>query len=119
MEVYDLLNGITITKTVPLKGGKVTQGQVSEEGLYLGLATEEGRCQIINLRYFDIESDLVCHKGRVEALSFTNDSRYMLSVSEESGYHFMSLMKQEGVFAKVAKYWLICLFLGYWALVLL
>jgi WD40 repeat protein len=79
--VWDLQNNFKLEKTIKIKGGRIIQGKISEEGLYLGLGTADGQCKILNLRYFDFESEQTCHKGKVMDLSFTNDSRFMLTVS--------------------------------------
>ena len=93
MNVWNLVDDIQKEKEVNICLGKVTCCEVSEEGLYLGVGTEKGRACIYNLRYFDLESEKQCHQAKVEAVSFTNDSRYMFTVAKDCSYHFLSLMK--------------------------
>jgi len=93
----------------------VSAAAMSEEGLYYGVGTVDGKCKIINLRYiyqkyyyyyycvlimiliwnryFDLEGDDQFHDMVVKGVSFTNDSRYMFSGACDYTYNFMSIMK--------------------------
>jgi WD40 repeat protein len=83
---------------------------MSLDGFFLGIGTQDGWVRILNTRTMDFERKSKEFELPVSAFSFTYDSRHVVVAS---GYEFKNMFntRGEGFFSKASKIWVISIFL--------
>ena len=89
-------NTVEVVKTVKIHKAPITASAMSSEGLYLGVGACDGSCKIINLRYLDVEANDQNHDFVVKGISFTTDSRYLLSGTPEMDVNILQNLRPSG-----------------------
>lgn len=106
---WDMETFLPIT-TYRIHAAPVKVFNISLDGFYLGIGTNDGWVKIINTRTMDFEKDSEDFARQVSALSFTYESRHLVVCSGSEMKNIFNTRK-EGAFSKVAKILMITLLL--------
>ena len=97
---------------------------ISTDGIFLGVGGADGTAKIINLRFFcdnshsivrhcDFEATAQPHDMVIKGISFTTDSRFLVSGATDFTYNFLANIRPEGWFSKVTKMWVLVMIIIY------
>ena len=89
-------NSIDLVKTIKVHHTAISASCISKEGMFLGLGGSDGASKIVNLRYMEVDSKNRNHDFVVKGLSFTSDSRYLVSGTPEMGVDVLFNFRPEG-----------------------
>ena len=64
--------------------------------MFIGLGGLDGASKIVNLRYLEIDSQDRNHDFVVKDISFTSDSRYLVTGTPQMGVNILFNFKTEG-----------------------
>jgi WD40 repeat protein len=89
-------NSVDLVKTIKLHSTAISASCMSKEGMFLGAGGCDGASKIVSLRYFEIDSANRNHDFVVKGISFTSDSRYLVTGTPEMGVDILFNFKTEG-----------------------
>ena len=80
---------------------------LSTEGFYLAISTQDGEIKSINTRYMEIDREGKLHDNQITSVEFTEDTRFILTTSEDGNYKFTPNIRAPGIMRAVFQYWMI------------
>ena len=86
-------NSIELVKTVQIHNAPITASCLSKEGIFMGIGGCDGASKVVNLRYLDIESKNHNHEFVVKGISFTTDSRFLVTGTPEMGVDLLQNLR--------------------------
>lgn len=101
--------------TVKVDDGYCPHFSLSSDGFYIAIGSETGFIKSLNTRYMDVDRDDQIHEGKMQSVTFTNDTRFVLTCDQEGTYCFVPNQRAEGFMRTFFQY-LMLVFFGYFIL---